>query len=112
MADEAQIGSDISAATRYRRRPRVLNQNVRALAWQEGCGAGRQAWRGPDRGLPLSPSPLERTPPSLSVAFYRGRAKGVATGGTGSPWDPATAARQRWMIPEQPFRGMKKQKGP
>lgn len=69
MAVGAQISSDISAVACYRHRPSVLNQNVRAWAWQEGWGPGRQVWRGPDRGPPLSP-PSRRMPSSLSVAFY------------------------------------------
>lgn len=35
VPDEAQISSDISAVACYRHRPCVLNQNVRARAWQE-----------------------------------------------------------------------------
>lgn len=90
MADEAQISSDISAVTCYRHRPSVLNQNVRAQAWQEGWGVGRQAWRGPDRGPPLSPSLLKNAILPVcgillvSLVLHRGRAKGVAMGGTGS----------------------------
>lgn len=85
MADEAQISSDISAVTCYRHRPSVLNQNVRAQAWQEGWGVGRQAWRGPDRGPPLS-LPSWRMPSSLSVAFYLSASCCTGAEPKGWPW--------------------------
>lgn len=80
VPDEAQISSDISAVACYRHRPCVLNQNVRAWAWQEDWGSEQAGLQKGDRGPPLFKLFWRQDWFICSILLnypHRGRAKGT-----------------------------------